>query len=101
MEPWQVWCAELDGGEQLMLIVSSAFHLRINVGRLCVAVPVVTGPQELLYQTPIKHPGDGETYWVHADMLQLVTVPMAPTGWTLGDDEINTIRKTLKHMVDF
>lgn len=102
MEPWQVWSVDtgVDDGAQLMLIVSTTFHLRINGGRLCFAAPITGGPQELLYQAPIKHPSDGETFWVHTDRMQLVTVPMSPTGWSLNADEIDGVRATLRHMID-
>jgi mRNA-degrading endonuclease toxin of MazEF toxin-antitoxin module len=101
MQPWQVWSIDGDELNHLVLIISTEFHLRANVGRLATVVPVTDVERELDYRVPIEHPVSGEPYWVVTDQIRTIASAMNPTGWTLSEDKITQVRRALTHMVDF
>lgn len=102
MAPWEIWGAQIDGDTvELMLVVSSDFHLRANLGRVVTVLPVTDAFRDLDYRVPIEHPSDGTDHWVVTDQLRTIAAVMHPTGWKLTDDEISAVKHALKHMVAF
>ncbi len=100
MAPWEVWGAQIDqDAAELVLIVSSEFHIRTNVSRIVTVLPVTDEWLDLNYRIPVRR--DNEQLWVVTDQIRTISAVMHPTGWTLADDEIRDVRNVLKHMVAF
>lgn len=102
MEPWQVWTVdELDNKDHFVLIVSSAFHLRVNTARLVTVIPLTENETDLDYRVPLHNQVTGTTLWAVTDqILTIVTNAMSPVRWQLGIGEIEAVRRVLKRMVD-
>ncbi len=101
MAPWQVWLLPERWEERLVLVISSDFHLRANVGRLTTVVQMTDTKMDLDYRVEVVEPKDGFHYWVLTDQIRTVSTVLSPTGWTLNDDEVREVKHALKHMVAF
>lgn len=103
IEPWQVWNVTTKIETQYMLVVSSDFHLRLNVGRIVTVVPLSAAKDELDYR-PLVFDNAGENYAVLCDQtLTILSARLVGTepAWTLLDREIEKVQRVLKHMVAF
>jgi hypothetical protein len=99
MAPWQVWSKAEDN--ELVLVVSSEFHLRANVGRITTVLPLIETYMPLDYRVHVEHPGDVTDWYVVTDQIHTTSAQLKPTGWTLTEPEIDAVRQALKHMVAF
>jgi hypothetical protein len=103
IEPWQVWKVNVsDTTSRHMLVVSSEFQLRLNVGRWFVAVPLNLTAEEVAYRPVVIQ--DGERYAVVTDQFHtILSVHLAGQNpqWVLPAADIEKVQRTLKHMVAF
>jgi mRNA interferase MazF len=110
IEPWQVWLADLDptvehgqGAVRPVLVISSAFHLRINVGRTVTVTPMTNRLRNLSYRVPVQNPHRQETTYVVTDQVRTISTlrfRYTEPWWTLNDGEISEVRRSLINMVD-
>lgn len=110
IEAWQVWLADLEpvegheqGGVRPVVVVSSEFALRVNVGRMVTVAPITSKFRRLDFRIQITNP-KGEPNWVITEQLRTISTArfarMKP-WWNLSEDEINDARRALRFMVDF
>lgn len=110
IEPWQVWLADLDpteGQEQAgvrpVVVVSSAFHLRLQIGRMATVAPITGNPQTTHgYRVPIVN-DKGDTSWVLTDHMRTISTSRfvrSEPWWNLGVAEVRQVQRILRHMLD-
>lgn len=111
IEPWQVWLADLEplaghdqAGMRPVVVLSSEFHLRINVGRLVTVAPLTTRYRDLAYRVPVKNPYRSETSYVVTEQVRTLSTSRfegTDCWWRLSDAEIRYVRRALSFMVEF
>jgi mRNA interferase MazF len=108
--PWQVWWADLNpvagreqAGHRPVVVVSTAFHLRLTHGQVVTVVPLTTSKRPfLLHRVEVTIPGHKPSYAI-TEQLRTISVQRL-TGnqplWRLPDDLIAELRDVLHKMID-
>ena len=110
VRPWQVWWADLDpaeGREQTgrrpVLVVSSAFHLRLTGEALVTVLPVTTRERSgWLHRTPV-HPTNHPIGFVITEQVRTIArsrLQGQRPAWVLTDGEASAVKAVLQQMID-
>lgn len=103
IEQWQVWQANLDHGVQPVVVISSATHLRSLTGRAVIVCPLSDTDYQLRNRPQVTDPA-GVASWVITDQIHTITslrFKQQEPEWTLSEEEIDHVRRALRHMLDF
>lgn len=110
VSPWQVWWADLDpvrGHEQAglrpVLVVSSAFHLRLTRATLLTVLPLTTRSRPgLLHRVEIAMPGQPTGYVITEQLRSIAADRLTRRRpvYELTPDQIADVRAVLRRMVD-
>ncbi|WP_433054481.1 type II toxin-antitoxin system PemK/MazF family toxin [Dactylosporangium sp. CS-033363] len=110
IRPWQVWWADLDptegreqAGRRPVLVVSSAFHLRLTGEALVSVLPVTTRERPGWLHRVSVHPADRPTGFVVTEQLRTIArsrLQGQRPAWVLTDDEVSAVKTVLRQMVD-
>ena len=110
VQPWQVWWADLDptegreqAGRRPVLVVSSAFHLRLTGEALVTVLPVTTRERSgWLHRVPV-HPASRPTGFVITEQVRTIArsrLQGQRPAWVLTDDEKSAVKTVLRQMID-
>lgn len=110
IRPWQVWWADLDptegreqAGRRPVLVVSSAFHLRLTGEALVTVLPVTTRERSgWLHRTPV-HSTDRPIGFVITEQVRTIArsrLQGQRPAWVLTDGEASAVKAVLQQMID-
>ncbi|HEY3606691.1 MAG TPA: type II toxin-antitoxin system PemK/MazF family toxin [Pseudonocardiaceae bacterium] len=110
IEPWQVWRVDLEpvagreqGKARPVVVVSSAFHLRLVRGELLSVLPLTTVERPgWLHRIEISLPGQ-RTGWAITEQVRTVSATRLAAAEPVGkldEDQIATVRSVLTRMLD-
>lgn len=110
VRPWQVWWADLDptegreqAGRRPVLVISSAFHLRLTGEALVTVLPVTTRERHgWLHRIPV-HSANRSSGFVITEQVRTVArtrLRGQRPAWVLTDDEVSAVKRVLRQMID-
>ena len=108
-QPWEVWWADLNpvagreqAGHRPVLVVSTAFHLRLNHGQLATVLPMTTTVRPLPHRMEIPIPGRKPGYLITEQLRTISTGRLTGSGplWQLPPDLVEEVRGVLRRMID-
>ncbi len=110
VRPWQVWWADLDpvegperAGRRPVLVVSSAFHLRLTGESLVTVLPVTMRERTgWLHRVPV-HPTDRPIGFVLTEQVRTIArsrLQGQRPAWVLTDNETSAVKTVLRQMID-
>lgn len=85
-----------------MLVVSTAFHLRLNHHQLVTVLPMTTTARPLPHRIEVLIPGRKPGYAITEQLRTVSTGRLTGSGplWQLPPDLVDEVRDVLRRMID-
>lgn len=103
IEPWEIWATDRTGSDNLVVVISSGLHLRMMQGRYVTVLPLCSDDQSIRTHVKVTRTDDDQALWVMTEQVQLINTKhfeKSQPMWKLASDEITSVRRALRHMVD-